>query len=178
VHRQPRADRREAHRSIRERPLWAETYERDMGDVMALQSEVARTIAERIEVELTRRSTHTSLKPDDASIPRSTSVSAGRYFWHKRTSESVRRGLSCFEQAVHLNRTTRPRTRGSRLVHRRRRALLDVPPKVAYDRAGAAALRRAARRQPRRGAHLARGRAHGFNWDWRGPTGSTVAPSN
>jgi TolB-like protein/DNA-binding winged helix-turn-helix (wHTH) protein/Flp pilus assembly protein TadD len=33
--------------------LWAETYDRDLGDVLKLQSEVAQTIAQQVSVELT-----------------------------------------------------------------------------------------------------------------------------
>src|SRR5947207_1093156 len=33
--------------------LWAETYERDLGDVLRLQSEVAQTIAQQLRVQLT-----------------------------------------------------------------------------------------------------------------------------
>src|SRR4029077_15060216 len=33
--------------------LWAETYERDLGDVFRLQSEVAQAIAQQVRVELT-----------------------------------------------------------------------------------------------------------------------------
>ena len=33
--------------------LWAETYERDLGDVLRLQSEVAQTIAQQLRVRLT-----------------------------------------------------------------------------------------------------------------------------
>jgi len=36
-----------------DRHLWAETYERDLADVLALQGEVARAIADQIRVRLT-----------------------------------------------------------------------------------------------------------------------------
>ncbi|WP_263366681.1 protein kinase domain-containing protein [Edaphobacter bradus] len=35
--------------------MWAETYERDLGDVLKLQSEVAQDIAQRVRVQLTRQ---------------------------------------------------------------------------------------------------------------------------
>ncbi len=31
--------------------MWAETYERDLGDVLRLQSEVAQTIAQQVRVQ-------------------------------------------------------------------------------------------------------------------------------
>jgi TolB-like protein len=45
--------------------LWAETYERDLGDVLRLQSEVAQTIAQQVRVQLTPQQ-----KTQFASAPR------------------------------------------------------------------------------------------------------------
>jgi len=42
--------------------LWAESYERDMQDILALTSEVARAIAREIQVKLSPRSRHSSHK--------------------------------------------------------------------------------------------------------------------
>jgi TolB-like protein/DNA-binding winged helix-turn-helix (wHTH) protein len=36
-----------------DRHLWAETYERDLGDVLSLQSEVAQTIAQQVRAQIT-----------------------------------------------------------------------------------------------------------------------------
>ena len=36
-----------------DRHLWAETYERDLGDILDLQNEVARAIADKIQARLT-----------------------------------------------------------------------------------------------------------------------------
>jgi TolB-like protein/DNA-binding winged helix-turn-helix (wHTH) protein len=38
-----------------DRHLWAQTYDRDLGDVLRLQGEVAQTIAERVRAQLTPR---------------------------------------------------------------------------------------------------------------------------
>ena len=38
-----------------DRHLWAETYDRDLGDVLRLQSEVAQAIAEQVRAQLTPR---------------------------------------------------------------------------------------------------------------------------
>jgi adenylate cyclase len=39
--------------AVTDRHLWASTYERSLGDVVALQNEVAQAIAQAIQVELT-----------------------------------------------------------------------------------------------------------------------------
>lgn len=40
-------------RAARERHLWAETYERDLRDILVLQGDVARCIAHEIQINLT-----------------------------------------------------------------------------------------------------------------------------
>lgn len=82
--------------------VWAETYDRNMADVLTLQSEIARTIAQSIAVRLTpqdeQRLTTRPVNPDAYD-----SYLRGRYFWNKRTAEGFRQGLSWFEKAMRLD---------------------------------------------------------------------------
>jgi len=83
-----------------DRHLWADTYERDYGDILALQSEVAKTIAQEIKIKLTPQE-QTRL----AESPRVNSAAydrylRGRYQWNKRTPEGVQKGMEYFQQAI------------------------------------------------------------------------------
>lgn len=40
-------------RAPSEQNLWAESYERDLGDILGLEQEVASAIARKIEIQLT-----------------------------------------------------------------------------------------------------------------------------
>lgn len=157
--------------AIRDHQIWSETYERDMGDILALQSEMARTIAEHIAVELTPQE-HARIAQAGRRVDPAVHEAylRGRYFWHKRTTESVRRGLDCFEQAVRLDPTYAPAYAGvadSYIVDGGR--YLSVPPKVAYDRAGAAALKAMQLDDNLAEAHTSLAAVlTDFNWDWRG----------
>jgi TolB-like protein/DNA-binding winged helix-turn-helix (wHTH) protein len=79
--------------------LWAETYERDVHDVLTLQDEVARAIAREIRVNLT---------PEERGllIARPVNPEAfedylrGRYYWNKWTEEAIRKGIAYFNQAI------------------------------------------------------------------------------
>jgi TolB-like protein/Flp pilus assembly protein TadD len=80
--------------------LWAEVYERDMRDILALQTEVASAIAREIRVRLTPReqaqlSHRPVVDPDafDACL-------RGRYFWDKRTPAAIAKAIQLFEQAI------------------------------------------------------------------------------
>src|SRR4029453_6163317 len=39
----------------KDRPLWAQTYDRDLADVFAIQSEIAKTIADQLQAKLSLR---------------------------------------------------------------------------------------------------------------------------
>jgi TolB-like protein len=67
--------------------LWARSYDGEMGDTLALQKQVARSIAAEIRIELTpheqavlKNGTHVSPEAYDAYLK-------GRYFWNKRTAD-------------------------------------------------------------------------------------------
>jgi TolB-like protein/DNA-binding winged helix-turn-helix (wHTH) protein/Tfp pilus assembly protein PilF len=80
--------------------LWGGTYDRDLKDVLTLQSEVAQRIAGEIRVTLT--------PPDRARLaPRYTpdpdaylAYSKGRFFWNRRTEVDLKRAIGYFQQAI------------------------------------------------------------------------------
>ncbi len=157
--------------AIQDRQIWAETYERDLDDVLALQSDVAHMIARQIEVELTpQERAHLSRAGQRVDPAVHEAYLRGRYFWHKRTAETVRRGLACFEQAIQLDPEYAPAYAGvadSYIVDGGR--YLDVEPKIAYNRAGAAALRAVQLDDSLAEAHTSLAAVlTDFNWDWRG----------
>jgi serine/threonine protein kinase/tetratricopeptide (TPR) repeat protein len=82
--------------------LWAQSYERDMSDILALQSEVARAIADEVKVELTSGESE-RLASSSAVDPRAYDLyMRGRYYWNRRTSPDLRRALELYQQAVEI----------------------------------------------------------------------------
>jgi len=80
--------------------LWAESYDRKLKDVLALQDSVARTIANQIHITLapgqqTRLASRANLDPEayDAYLK-------GRYYWNKRTADGLQKALIYFQQAI------------------------------------------------------------------------------
>lgn len=83
-----------------DRHLWAKSYERDLTNVLALQDEVARDIANEIRVKLTPRqqsrltaNRRTNTRAYDAYL-------RGRYLWNQRNEEAITRALGYFQEAV------------------------------------------------------------------------------
>ena len=80
--------------------LWANSYKGDLRDTLALQNQVARAIAEHIQISLDPRE-YAALKNDRAVNPEAyVSYLKGRYFWNKRTANGLKTAEAYFSQAV------------------------------------------------------------------------------
>ena len=87
-------------RAAGERHLWGRSYERDVRDVLALQSEVARSIASEVDVVLTpqeqaRLASTRSVDPESQH-----QVLLGTFHANKGTEEGLRRAIEYFETAA------------------------------------------------------------------------------
>jgi TolB-like protein/Tfp pilus assembly protein PilF len=83
-----------------DRLLWARNYERSSRDIMALQDQLARDIAEEIHLKLTPQEL-ARLTPDKKPNPRAfDAYLRGRYLLNQRNAEAIARAVSYFQQAV------------------------------------------------------------------------------
>ncbi|HKW61417.1 MAG TPA: winged helix-turn-helix domain-containing protein [Candidatus Acidoferrum sp.] len=80
--------------------VWAENYERSLGDVLMLQSEVARAIAREIQVTLTPREERRLARAQRVSAEAYEAYLKGRHSWNKRTEEGMRKSISFYEEAI------------------------------------------------------------------------------
>lgn len=80
--------------------LWAETFERDMTDIISLQNDVARAVAEVIDVRLTAREelAMTGAPPVDPEIYRA--YLRGMYQFFQETPEADQRGVEMLEEVA------------------------------------------------------------------------------
>jgi serine/threonine protein kinase/Flp pilus assembly protein TadD len=83
-----------------EHHLWAESYERDLMDILALQGEVARQIAQEIQATLTpqEQARLASAQPIDPKAHEA--YLRGRYYWNKRTPGDLMQAIEHFQQAI------------------------------------------------------------------------------
>ncbi len=87
-------------RAATDEHIWAEEYQREYRSVLAIQDEVARSIAERIEISLT--------PPERASLASAHPVNPeaheyylkGRYYVNQRTRDALNKSIGYFQQAV------------------------------------------------------------------------------
>ena len=80
--------------------LWSQSYEGELRDALALQNKVARAIADQIRISLNPQE-QAALKTAKVVNPEAyVSYLKGRYFWNKRTGDSLKVALAYFNQAI------------------------------------------------------------------------------
>jgi TolB-like protein/Flp pilus assembly protein TadD len=80
--------------------LWADTFDRKLTDVFQIESDIARTIAEKLQAKLTGSEERAiSVKPTQ-SLEAHQLYLQGRYLWNRRTAENLKKALNYFEQAA------------------------------------------------------------------------------
>jgi TolB-like protein/Flp pilus assembly protein TadD len=80
--------------------LWADTYDRKLTDMFAVESEIAKTIAEMLQARLTgSEKTAISKKPTENPEAHELYLK-GRFFWNKRTADDLRKSIDYFNQAI------------------------------------------------------------------------------
>jgi TolB-like protein/Tfp pilus assembly protein PilF len=82
--------------------LWSETYDRSLSDVLLLQTEVARAIAERIEVTLTPKEVLQLTGARRVDPEAQDAYLRGRYYWQQRDAdtENLKKAFEYFQQAL------------------------------------------------------------------------------
>lgn len=83
-----------------DRHIWAETYDRDLRDVLTLQGNVAQSIANAIRVRVTPAEI-VRITPDRRVDPEAyEAYLKARYFLEKRTSDGIYKAVEYFQQAI------------------------------------------------------------------------------
>ena len=83
-----------------DRHLWAETYDRQLTDVFAIQTDVALHIASALKAELSHDEKTRLYKEPTADLQAYQLYLQGRHCYLRYTEEGSRKGLEYFEQAI------------------------------------------------------------------------------
>jgi TolB-like protein len=87
--------------------LWAQNYDRNLDDIFAVQSDIAKQVAEALRVRILSPERERIEKKPTESTSAYTLYLKGRHFWNLRAlgstseaTENLKNALRCFEQAV------------------------------------------------------------------------------
>ena len=154
-----------------EAELWAQSYERELRDVLTLENEIVAAITREIKLQLTPR--------DKARLTQARPVNPETYdaylkamfHLYKKTPEGYAKGIALLEQAIERNPTDPLPYAGLALAY----PILyhgpggTVPPDEGFPRARAAALKALELDENSAHAHLALAVIKTYyDWDWTG----------
>jgi TolB-like protein/Flp pilus assembly protein TadD len=149
--------------------LWAESYQRELRDILDLQSEVAQAIAKEIQIKLTPREQAQFARARPVNPAAHDAFLKGNFYWNKWTQEGFRKGVEYFERAVGEDPTHAPAYAGLALCHLFLGYWGFVDPRAAYPKAKAAALKALELDDSLADAHCALGAVRWFHdWDLPG----------
>jgi TolB-like protein len=83
--------------------LWADTFDRKLTDVFAVESEIAKTVADTLRAKLTGQEAATlNARPTENSAAHELYL-RGRFFWNKRDTPDLQKALGYFREAAALD---------------------------------------------------------------------------
>src|SRR5262245_25695917 len=85
------------------RSLWSETYDRELKDVFAVQTEIAKSVAEQMKVKLLGERQQSDAAASTENLAAHNAVLQGDFYFRQLTRESVRRAIQFLEEAIRLD---------------------------------------------------------------------------
>ena len=149
--------------------LWADSFEGDRANVVAIHTEVARHIARSLQVELlpAKRAAMAGASTTNPEAHRA--FLTGRYCLNKGTAEGVKNAIAHFEEATSKDSRYAVAYAGLAVALDLADFFRVFPGKQAFPRAKAAAIKALELNDLFPEAHNALAFAkHSFDWDWVG----------
>ncbi len=149
--------------------IWGETYERDMGDVLRLQAEVAQTIAQQVRVQLTpQQKARLNSAPSVDPAAYDAFLQGRSYFmWGSTSVEGFRAAQNFFRQAIQKDPNLALAYVGLADSYVYMGSQRWVPPQEAYSKAREALQKALALDQTLGEAHSSMGWMNWrYDWNW------------
>ena len=80
--------------------LWAEIYDRKLSDIFAVQSDIAKTVADTLQAKLTGSEKQMIAAQATTDTTAYELYHKGRSLWGKRTGDNIPKAIAFFEQAI------------------------------------------------------------------------------
>ena len=150
-----------------DRSLWARSYERELTDILSLQSEVARAIADEVRVQVTPEE-RTRLEPKGPVNPAAhVAYLQGRFLWNRWTTEAFQQSLVRYREALAADPGYALAWAGLADSYATLGNTNAMPPAEAYAQARQAAERGLALDPSLAELHASLAYVHRFHdWDW------------
>jgi serine/threonine protein kinase/tetratricopeptide (TPR) repeat protein len=149
--------------------LWGETYKRELADLLKLQEEMSREIADKLRIKLTGAEKKKLRKRTTENSEAYQLYLKGRYHWNKRTEEGLRRGVQFFREAIDSDPQFAVAYAGMADCFITMATNIPLPPRETMPKAKAAAMRAIELDDQLAEAWASLGAVRWwFDWDWEG----------
>ena len=146
--------------------LWGKHYERNLADIFAVQEEIAREISENLRVKLTGEDKKRLTKRQTENTEAYHAYLKGRYYWNKRTTEWLKKGVEYFRQAIDLDHSYAAAYAGLSDSYTLLLVREALPSVEGFAKAKAAAVMALKIDAQLSEAHASLGHAMLHNWEW------------
>jgi TolB-like protein/DNA-binding winged helix-turn-helix (wHTH) protein/Tfp pilus assembly protein PilF len=149
--------------------VWAERYDRDLGSILSLQSEVAGAIARETRITLSKTAEKRLRSVPTVDPEAYQSYLKGRFFLNRRTGDAIQRAMEQFERAIAIEPAYAQAHAGLADAHELRASYGSIAPQQSLERAMQAAGRALTLDPELSEAHSSLGNIHtSYTWDWDG----------
>ncbi|NNF00049.1 MAG: protein kinase [Pyrinomonadaceae bacterium] len=83
--------------------IWSENYDRKMNNLVALQSEIAKEVSEKMRLKLSGEETEKVTKANTTNPEAYEAYLKGRFHWNKLDKEGIEKGIKYFKEAIDLD---------------------------------------------------------------------------
>jgi TolB-like protein/Tfp pilus assembly protein PilF len=88
--------------------VWSETYDRELKDIFAVQSEIAGAVAKQLKVALLGNNGQTAplttaATPSNQNVEAYNALLQGNFYYYRRTAEDTRKAIGYYEEAIRLD---------------------------------------------------------------------------
>jgi len=121
--------------------VWSETYDRRMGDVLAIQEEISHAIADKLRLRPPDRSSRPAARRHTDDMEAYHLYLTGRFFWAKFNKEGIGKACACWECAIARDPTYALPYAGLADAYYRSYLFGNMSPRSAFERIETAARR-------------------------------------
>ncbi len=146
--------------------VWGKQYNLDMADLLSVQEEIARLVAEKLRLRMTGEQKKRMTKTHTDSTEAYQLYLRGRYHWNKRTEEGLNRGIEYFNQAIEKDPTYGLAYAGLADCYALLSEYSTIPPEQSRQKAKAAAMRALEIDDTLAEAHTSLAAVHEYDWNW------------
>ncbi len=151
-----------------DRHLWSDHYDRELSDVLALQSDVAQAVAEQVRAELTPEEQRRLASPRPIRPDAYEAYLKGRHSWDKRSASGYEEAAVHFQAAIDLDPESALGYAGLALVYDQQGAFGMIPPREAARLIRTQVTRALELDDSLGEAHVSQGDLHWWMWNWQG----------